>query len=97
MPKLVTKKITKIIKNPSTLWSGVLDNLEAGGRFPPPYPPPPWAPCRGAFEETTCFDQTVQASTRLDKTGGRATKNMRRGALVNFSFNLDSLEKSWIV
>ena len=46
MPKLVTKRIMKIIKNPPTFWSGVLDH-SCGGRFPPAYPPPLWAPCQG--------------------------------------------------
>ena len=46
MPKLEPKQINDIIKNPLTLWSGVLDNLD-GGTFPSPSPPPPWAPCQG--------------------------------------------------
>jgi hypothetical protein len=45
----------------------------------------------GTRQKSTRLSQTVQASTRLGKTGCRAPKNMPRGGWVYFSIILESL------
>ena len=45
--------ILKGSPNPPTLWSGVLEDLEATGEFPAPYLPPLRAPCQGTSKTST--------------------------------------------
>ena len=54
MRKHVVSCMREIMKNPPTLRSGVLEHV-CGGRFPPPYPPPPWGLSPRALQNSDPF------------------------------------------
>ena len=80
-----------------------------GGRFPPPYPPPLWAPCQGTPKTFDPFDSNGQASTRLSQTGRRHQIQKSCGAVSQWTlghfgslenrdpFCLNGLECSWVL